>query len=113
MLLSLSLEEMLGSIKEHSFPGEEDETFSIRILLTPGQTPERPEVVLRIRCGGAPFNPIDYYQRRQTQAAQEADALDSLLDGLDDSLGIAMIVAAAPVVDYKTTFGVNNLTILL
>lgn len=113
MLLSLSLEEMLGSIKEHSFPEAEDETFSIRILLTPGQTPERPEVVLRIRCGGAPFNPIDYYQRRQTQAAQEADALDSLLDGLDDSLGIAMIVAAAPVVDYKTTFGVNNLTILL
>ena len=33
--------------------------------------------------------------------------------GFIDSLGIAMIVAAAPVVDYKTTFGVNNLTILL
>ena len=37
----------------------------------------------------------------------------SLLAGLDDSLGIGMIVAAAPVVDYKTTFGVNNLTIIL
>ena len=43
----------------------------------------------------------------------EAYQLDGLLEGLDDSLGIAMIVAAAPVVDYKTTFGVNNLTILL
>ena len=35
------------------------------------------------------------------------------MDSLDDSLGIAMIVAAAPAVDYQTTFGVNNLTITL
>ena len=36
-----------------------------------------------------------------------------LLDSLDDSLGIAMIAAAASSVDCKTTFGVNNLTIIL
>ena len=115
MLISLSLEEMLMSIKEHCFPEEETQTFSIRILLTPGEQPERPDIVLRIRCGGMPFNPIEYYERHQArQPAQDPmDELDELLEGLDDSLGIAMIVAAAPVVDYKTTFGVNNLTVLL
>ena len=113
MLISLSLEEMLVSIKEHCFPEDETQTISIRILLTPGQTPEKPDIILRIRCGGTPFNPIDYYERHKAETAGEMDELDDLLEGLDDSLGIAMIVAAAPVVDYKTTFGVNNLTILL
>ena len=115
MLISLSLEEMLVSIKEHCFPEDEGQTFSIRILLTPGETPERPDIILRIRCAGAPFNPIDYYERHRAETLSngELDELDGLLEGLDDSLGIAMIVAAAPVVDYKTTFGVNNLTIVI
>lgn len=108
MLISLSLEEMLVSIKEHSFPGEEDQDISIRILIVPG---DRETIVLRIRCSGAPFNPIDYYERRR-QSAAGSGGLD-LLDSLDDSLGIAMIAAAASSVDYKTTFGVNNLTITL
>ena len=113
MLISLSLEEMLVSIKEHCFPEDETQTISIRILLTPGEDPDRPDIILRIRCGGAPFNPIDYYERHKAETAGEMDELDGLLEGLDDSLGIAMVLAAAPVVDYKTTFGVNNLTILL
>ena len=50
---------------------------------------------------------------RQTLVPAPQEALDDLLLGLEDSLGIAMIVAAAPAVDYKTTFGVNNLTIIL
>ena len=108
MLISLSLEEMLVSIKEHSFPGEEDQDISIRILIVPG---DRETIVLRIRCSGAPFNPIDYYERRR-QSAAGSGGLD-LLDSLDDSLGVAMIAAAASSVDYKTTFGVNNLTVTL
>lgn len=115
MLISLSLEELLVSIREHCFQADETQTVSIRILLTPGQMPEKPEIILRIRCGGVPFNPIDYYERHraETASAGELDELEGLLEGLDDSLGIAMIVASAAVVDYKTTFGVNNLTILL
>lgn len=111
MLISLSLEEMLVSIKDHSFPDDETQDISIRILITPGETPETPGTILRIRCSGIPFNPIDYYERHRQDAAG-GDELE-LLDSLEDSLGIAMIVAAAPVVDYKTTFGVNNLTIIL
>lgn len=115
MLISLSLEEMLVSIKQHCFPADEEQTFSIRILLAQGEEPDRTDIILRIRCGGAPFNPIDYYERHRAKAASagEMDELEGLLEGLEDSLGIAMIVAAAPVVDYKTTFGVNNLTIII
>lgn len=112
MLISLSLEEMLVSIKDHSFPEDETQDISIRILILPGRTPQDQETItLRIRCSGTPFNPLDYYERRRKTAAG-SDGLE-LLDSLDDSLGIAMIVAAAPAVDYKTTFGVNNLTITL
>ncbi len=111
ILISLSLEEMLVSIKDHSFPEDENQDISIRILITPGETPETPGTILRIRCSGIPFNPIDYYERHR-QDADGADTLE-LLDSLDDSLGIAMISASASVVDYKTTFGVNNLTIIL
>lgn len=123
MLISLSLEEMLLSIKDHCFPEDEEQTIDVRILIAPGDVSEAP-IVLRIRCSGEPFNPIEYYERCQTESAFQLDLaapedlddpeeLDSLLAGLDDSLGIGMIVAAAPVVDYKTTFGVNNLTIIL
>lgn len=102
------------SIKDHCFPDNEEETFSIRILLTRGTSPDLPEVmILRIRCGGPPFNPIDYYEQHKAKRSS-ADDLDGLLEGLDDSLGIAMIVEwPTTVVDYKTTFGVNNLTITL
>ena len=114
MLLSLSLEEMLMSIKDHCFPENEEETFSIRILLTRDTSPDLPDVmILRIRCGGSPFNPIDYYEQHKSKNPSDDD-LDGLLEGLDDSLGIAMIVESkTAVVDYKTTFGVNNLTITL
>ena len=123
MLISLSLEEMLLSIKDHCFPEDETQNINIRILVIPDSEQEQETIVLRIRCSGIPFNPIEYYESRKAElttpsdsAPDDADALDTLddlLGGLDDSLGIAMIVAAAPEVDYKTTFGVNNLTIIL
>ena len=128
MLISLSLEEMLLSIKDHCFPEDEEQDINVRILVASGDV-SKASIVLRIRCGGAPFNPIDYYERQKTAAAgkpaedndlagllaglDDAEGMGDLLTGLDDSLGIAMIVASAPVVDYKTTFGVNNLTIIL
>ena len=112
MLIPLSIEEMLVSILEHCFPDRSDQDVNVRILIAPGGG-EEPTVLLRIRCSGEPFNPIGYYERRRAESADEADELDSLLNGLDDSLGIAMIVSSAKVVDYKTTFGVNNLTVIL
>ena len=113
MMIALSIEEMLVSIQEHCFPDDPSQYINVRILIAPeDENGERP-VILRIRCSGAPFNPIDYYERRKAETAGQLDELDELLEGLDDSLGIAMIVSAAHTVDYKTTFGVNNLTVIL
>ena len=122
MLISLSLEEMLISIKEHCFPRDEKRDISIRILISKGEDGKE-SVVLRIRCSGSPFNPVAYYETQRklnggnagmevSDDPAEFDLLDSL-DMLGDSLGIAMIVSQARMVDYKSTFGVNNLTILL
>ena len=114
MLISLSLEETLLSIRERSFPEDPSQTIDVRILIVPAQEADsKGSIILRIRCSGAPFNPISYYQQRQQDADQTDDDLDSLLNSLDDSLGIAMIVSSASQVDYKTTFGVNNLTTLI
>ena len=119
MLISLSLEEMLISIKDHCFP-EDEETINVRILIGPGDVASA-SIVLRIRCSGAPFNPIDYYEKHRAEAVAQQDLnkidevgeMERLLEDLDDSLGIGMILACAPSVDYKTTFGVNNLTIII
>ena len=113
MMISLSLEEMLVSIQEHCFPDDPSQSINVRILIAPEDANGERPVILRIRCSGSPFNPIDYYERRKAEAADRIDDLDALLEGLDDSLGIAMIVSAAHTVDYKTTFGVNNLTVIL
>lgn len=125
MLLSLSIEELLISIKDHCFPDQETEEINVRILIAPGEYGREKPIIMRIRCSGVPFNPIEYYQHHKAKTAaglqlDDVDALidglddvDDLLSGLDDSLGIAMIVEAAPIVDYKTTFGVNNLTIIV
>lgn len=113
MMIALSLEEMLTSIREHCFPKDEEASINVRILIAPEDESGQRPVILRIRCSGRSFNPIDYYERRRARTDGELDELDELLEGLDDSLGIAMIVASAQTVDYKTTFGVNNLTILL
>lgn len=112
MMISLALEEMLMSIQEHCFADDETQSINIRILIAPEEADGARPVILRIRCSGSAFNPIAYYEQRRAEALGSEDALDGLLDGLDDSLGIAMIVSSARDVDYKTTFGINNLTIL-
>ncbi len=103
MLITLSLEEMLLSIREHSLCGDERLTMQVRLVLLDDV------IVLRIRNGGAEFNPIAYYEQKAIQV--DADGVDAML-ALEDSLGIKMICDAADVVDYRRTFGVNNLTVI-
>lgn len=99
MLLRLSMEEMLISITEHCFPENSGEIIDLRILLLKNK--KDLTIILRIRNGGLLFNPIDYAEQRKGQ--------DSLAMG--DALGISMVEKVADVIHYKTTFGVNNLTI--
>lgn len=101
MLLRLSLEEMLLSIKEHCFPSDASASMDVRILIL--RTQAAAMTILRIRNGGKLFNPIDYYERLRAD--------DPL--ALEDALGIAMILRAAGAVHYKSTFGINNLTVII
>ncbi len=101
MLIRLSLEEMLLSIKQHVFPNKEDATIDVRLLFINRLSGQM--IVIRIRNEGALFNPIDYYDRMTDE-----DPLS-----LGDALGIAMIAKAADVVHYKSTFGINNLTVII
>lgn len=101
MLVRLSMEEMMMSIKDHCFAENKDETMDVRILIV--KKFDDVMIVLRIRNGGKLFNPIDYYER-----LKEEDAL-----AMGDALGISMIVKAASEIHYKTTFGINNLSVII
>ena len=83
MLVRLSMEELMMSIKDHCFEENVDETMDVRILII--KKLDDFMIVLRIRNGGKLFNPIDYYER-----LQEDDPL-----AMGDALGIAMIIKAA------------------
>ena len=86
------------------YGADEKLTMNVRILLVQGT------IVLRIRNGGAEFNPVAYYEQRKVNVVE--DNIDAML-ALDDSLGIKMICDTADVVDYRRTFGVNNLSIII
>lgn len=101
LLVSLAVEEMLMSIVEHSFTPHSDATVDVRILIVPEAGALT--TVLRIRHAGKLFNPIDHYEHQKEQ--------DPL--ALGDALGIAMILRAAEAIYYKTTFGINNLTVVM
>lgn len=108
MLISLSLEEMLNLIRVHCFGDNKDLTVNTRILLYDGS------IILRLRNGGIQFNPLQYYKDIMNQdnsnGGEEEDNLDAMLE-LGDSLGIKMILDTTDLLDYRRTFGVNNLTI--
>ena len=95
------MEEMMMSIKDHCFDENSDESMDVRILIIKKFNDVM--IVLRIRNGGKLFNPLDYYEKLQGD--------DPLAMG--DALGIAMIIKAADAIYYKTTFGINNLTVII
>ncbi|MGP1406686.1 MATE family efflux transporter [Selenomonas sp.] len=99
LLVCLAVEEMLLSIREHAFADDNAAMIDVRLLVL--AEADGLAAVLRIRSGGKLFNPLDYYEHRKTQ--------DPL--ALGDALGLAMILQAAEAIHYKTTFGVNNLTV--
>ena len=98
MAISLSIEEMLVIIGEYCFSKDSGHTMNVRVLIYEDMT------VLRIRNGGKPFNPIEHYERQSA-------AGDDL--AMTDMLGIKMILSLAETVDYRNTFGVNNITVIL
>jgi Na+-driven multidrug efflux pump/anti-sigma regulatory factor (Ser/Thr protein kinase) len=106
MAIRLAIEEMLVSIHTHSCASDAGLTMNVRLLIW------EDIVVMRIRNSGKPFNPIEYYERNRQRQKAGMGALEGL-DALSDSLGIKMILDLANSVDYRSTFGVNNITIII
>ncbi|MCL1806980.1 MAG: MATE family efflux transporter [Oscillospiraceae bacterium] len=99
MAISLAIEEMLVIIGSYCFPKEETEQpMNVRILIYEDM------IILRIRNGGKAFNPIAHYERQSAAGGDLA---------MTDMLGIKMILGLAETVDYRNTFGVNNITMIL
>ncbi|MDR2070896.1 MAG: hypothetical protein LBP81_05725, partial [Treponema sp.] len=69
-------------------------TINVRVLI------EENTVILRVRNGGKNINPVDY--AKNSSGAEEAEVM-----------GIKMLLAVARTIDYRNTFGINNMTILL
>jgi Na+-driven multidrug efflux pump len=126
--IQLALEEMLVAIGENSLAGMANHTMNVRILVLGG------EVIVRIRSGGARFNPIEYAERLSkiplgtklidNEVAGETISVFQYTETADSTVipeqnvpleltGIMMILKMAKVVDYRSTFGVNNLMMIL
>ena len=81
--------------------GEDEHKYAdVRILI------DRKGIVLRIRCGGKIFDPIHWYHEKKATMTKE-----ELM--LDDSLGIRLIDEKSKQILFKSTFGVNNLIVVL
>jgi Na+-driven multidrug efflux pump len=92
MTLSLAIEEMLVVISDKCAPKD----MSVRVLVDE----KKSIIVLRIRNDGLLFNLVDY--------AKNASGEEEL-----DVMGIKLIMNMTLSVDYRSTFGVNNTTIVL
>lgn len=96
MIMSMSIEEILCLIMtssgDNSYP-----SVAVRILNLDGT------IILRMRYIGLKFNPIDYYNKN----------ISTDIEKSIDLIGIKYIVNAAKKVDYRETFGINNLIISL
>jgi anti-sigma regulatory factor (Ser/Thr protein kinase) len=94
--ISLAIEEMLLMINEFSFHADHLEYSDLRLMIMPEN------IVLRIRNSGKHFNPVEYYYNiKDTEA------------GVDRTLGIGMILKIARTVEYRKSFGINNLIITI
>jgi hypothetical protein len=109
MAISLALEEMLIMICRRCFEKGSDDAVNVRILIYENRA------ILRIRNGGKVFNPVAYYEQESAKGQSGPDGMDAPdgMETLSDSIGVGMIVKLAETVDYRNTFGVNNLSIIL
>ena len=94
MKISLTIEEILSVIINKCM--EKEEAFiDIRIMKL------NDDVYLRIRNAGQIFDPLLYYEQNKED---EAFA--------DELLGLKIIIGACKKIDFRKTFGVNNLLII-
>lgn len=99
MMVSLSIEEILLLMVKHMFPPGTKTKIEVKLCV------KKDLIILRFRCEGKKFNPIEYYRRQV-----ESDRLEDDED-LMNSLGLKLITKAVKKVDYSTALGINNIII--
>ncbi len=99
MKLPLVVEELLVVLATHCFdkPGSD---IDVRISLV-GE-----EVLIRLRCEGATFNPVEWYFEKKRTLSPE----DFMMD---ESFGMNVVEKLVHDVKYTNTFGVNNLIVTM
>lgn len=96
MQVSLALEEMLTVIIQYCMGTKKGQFIDIRIMKM------GTDVLLRIRNSGKIFDPVRFYEEHKDTAAMA-----------DQILGIKMIIGTAKNIEFRETFGMNNLMIQL
>lgn len=96
MQVSLALEEMLTVIIQYCMGDKKGQFIDIRIVKM-GE-----DVLLRIRNSGKIFDPVRFYEENK-----DCDTM------ADQILGIKMITGTAKNIEFRETFGMNNLMIQL
>ena len=99
MKLPLVVEELLVVLARHCFE-KKDSKIDLRISLV------REEVLIRMRCEGATFNPVEWYIRQKSTLSPE----DFMMD---ESFGMKVVEKLVHDVKYTSTFGVNNLIVTM
>ena len=94
MQVSLALEEMLTVIISYCMDETKEQFIDIRIKKL------RETILLRIRNSGKIFDPIRYYEENRDKEEMA-----------EQVLGIKMIVGTAKKIEFRETFGTNNLLI--
>jgi anti-sigma regulatory factor (Ser/Thr protein kinase) len=97
MYISLAIEEMVLMINEHSLRKDRILYTDLRVMII-----QEGLIIMRIRNSGKYFNPVEYYYENKDKEA-----------GFEKTLGIMMILKMAQQVEYRETFGVNNLIITI
>ena len=99
MKLPLVVEELLVVLARHCFENS-SQKIDVRISLV------RENVLVRMRCEGVTFNPIEWYMERK--AALSPEELMA-----DESFAMNVVEKLVSDVQYTSTFGVNNLIVTM
>ena len=99
MKLPLVVEELIVVLARHCF-SDDSSKIDVRISLVA----ER--VLIRLRCAGATFNPIDWYNERKATLSPE-----EFME--DESFAMNMVEKLVNEVKYTSLFDVNNLIVAM
>jgi anti-sigma regulatory factor (Ser/Thr protein kinase) len=92
----MAVEEMLMMVNQFALDHKKKNYSDVRLTLYENK------IIIRIRDIGKHFNPVEYYYKNKDSKA-----------GFLETLGVHMVLEMAKNVEYRETYGVNNLIITI